>query len=240
MAHTLPYPSPIRTGLVGFPTYGSSLSKVLFRHPPSQLPTLNIRKLHRLYNTHLQPSCINRRRMHMQWPAFICFSSYEGYPLIIPCHDDLLSFLRWNMIWLVEIYSVWLIYSMNQKRNKYLETDKDGFIRVYPSLHETKEKGKLRLLTKLLIRLKKWHWMAIDYAWSTSTHPITMDNLNREIKAVIALIDAAIRKIKLPPEELKRAKSKLAELLKQRGSSEWSYVISKKCAFSGTLIQNKP
>jgi len=46
---------------------------------------------------------------------------------------------------------------MNQKRNKYLETDKDGFIRVYPSLHETKEKGKLRLLTKLLIRLKKWH-----------------------------------------------------------------------------------
>jgi hypothetical protein len=29
-----------------------------------------------------------------------------GYPLIIPCHDDLLSFLRWNMIWLVEIHSV--------------------------------------------------------------------------------------------------------------------------------------
>jgi hypothetical protein len=47
-----------------------------------------------------------------------------------------------------------------------------------------------------------------------------MDTLSREIKTVIALIDAAIRKIKLPPEELKRAKSKLAELLKQRGSSE--------------------
>jgi|GEM_PF-3420609 len=51
-------------------------------------------------------------------------------------------------------------------------------------------------------------------------YPMTMDTLNREIKAVIALIDAAIRKIKLPPEELKRAKSKLAELLKQRGASE--------------------
>jgi hypothetical protein len=47
-----------------------------------------------------------------------------------------------------------------------------------------------------------------------------MDTLNREIKAAIALIDAAIRKIKLPPEELKRAKSKLVEILKQRGSSE--------------------
>jgi hypothetical protein len=47
-----------------------------------------------------------------------------------------------------------------------------------------------------------------------------MDNLNRELKAAIALIDAAIRKIKMPPEELKRAKSKLAELLKRRGSSE--------------------
>jgi len=102
---TVPQPHKNRTGR--FPDIRLSLSKVLFRHPPSQLPTLNIRKLHRLYNTHLQPSCINRRRMHMQWPAFICFSSYEGYPLIIPCHDDLLSFLRWNMIWLVEIYSVW-------------------------------------------------------------------------------------------------------------------------------------
>ena len=51
-------------------------------------------------------------------------------------------------------------------------------------------------------------------------YPMTMDTLNREIKTVIALIDAAIRKIKLPPEELKRAKSKLAEILKQRGSSE--------------------
>ena len=44
---------------------------------------------------------------------------------------------------------------MKQKRKKYLETDKDGFIRVYPSLHGTKEKGKLRLLIRLLKRLKK-------------------------------------------------------------------------------------
>ena len=49
---------------------------------------------------------------------------------------------------------------------------------------------------------------------------IHMDTLNNELKAVIALIDAAIRKIKIPPEELKRAKSKLVELLKKRGSSE--------------------
>jgi hypothetical protein len=49
---------------------------------------------------------------------------------------------------------------------------------------------------------------------------MSADILNRELKAAIALIDAAIRKIKLPPEELKRAKSKLAELLKQRGSPE--------------------
>jgi hypothetical protein len=47
---------------------------------------------------------------------------------------------------------------------------------------------------------------------------MTMDTLSREIKEAIALIDAAIRKIKMPPEELKRAKSKLAEVLKKRGS----------------------
>jgi hypothetical protein len=47
---------------------------------------------------------------------------------------------------------------------------------------------------------------------------MSMDTLSREIKEAIALIDAAIRKIKMPPEELKRAKSKLAEVLKKRGS----------------------
>jgi hypothetical protein len=38
----------------------------------------------------------------------------------------------------------------------------------------------------------------------------------REITEAIALIDAAIRKIKMPPEELKRAKNKLVEFLKKR------------------------
>ena len=47
--------------------------------------------------------------------------------------------------------------SMKQKRKKYFETDKDGFIRAYPSLHETKEKGRLQLLIRLLKRLKKGH-----------------------------------------------------------------------------------
>lgn len=66
-----------------------------------------------------------------------------------------------------------------------------------------------------------------------------MDNLNRELKAAIALIDAAIRKIKMPPEELKRAKSKLAELLKKRGSSEWSFFIEEMFSFSGTTMMYK-
>ena len=44
-----------------------------------------------------------------------------------------------------------------------------------------------------------------------------MNILSREVREAIALIDAAIRKIKMPPEELKRAKSKLAELLKKIG-----------------------
>ena len=34
----LPDPSSIRTGLVGFTTYGSSLSKVAINNPPSQRP----------------------------------------------------------------------------------------------------------------------------------------------------------------------------------------------------------
>jgi hypothetical protein len=46
--------------------------------------------------------------------------------------------------------------SMKHK-NKSLEADKEGFIRTYPSIHEQKEKGKLRQLIKLLKRLKKGH-----------------------------------------------------------------------------------
>jgi hypothetical protein len=44
-----------------------------------------------------------------------------------------------------------------------------------------------------------------------------MDLAHKEIKEAIALLESAIRKIKLPPEELKRAKSKLVEYLKKKG-----------------------
>jgi hypothetical protein len=44
-----------------------------------------------------------------------------------------------------------------KQRNKYFESDKEGYIRTYPSIHETKEKGTLRQLIKLLKRLKKGH-----------------------------------------------------------------------------------
>jgi hypothetical protein len=44
-----------------------------------------------------------------------------------------------------------------------------------------------------------------------------MDMANKEIREAIALLDSAIRKIKVPPEELKRAKSKLMEYLKKKG-----------------------
>jgi hypothetical protein len=57
-------PSPIRTLLVSFPTHGSSLSKAAFQQPG--FTASNVWQLRRLYNTHLQPSCVNRRRMHMQ------------------------------------------------------------------------------------------------------------------------------------------------------------------------------
>ena len=46
--------------------------------------------------------------------------------------------------------------SMKHK-NKYFEADREGYIRTYPSIHETKEKGKLSLLMKLLKRLKEVH-----------------------------------------------------------------------------------
>jgi hypothetical protein len=47
---------------------------------------------------------------------------------------------------------------MEQKTKKYFESDKEGYIRTYPSIHETKETGKFRQLIKLLKRLK----MCID------------------------------------------------------------------------------
>ena len=70
-------PSPIRTVLVSFPTHGSSLSKAAFQQPG--FTTSNMWSLFSLYNTHSQPSCVIRRKMHIQWrPVFICFSSFEG------------------------------------------------------------------------------------------------------------------------------------------------------------------
>jgi hypothetical protein len=42
-----------------------------------------------------------------------------------------------------------------------------------------------------------------------------VDIANKELKTVIALLDSAIRKIKIPPDELKRAKSKLVEYMKK-------------------------
>jgi hypothetical protein len=43
------------------------------------------------------------------------------------------------------------------KRKKSIEVTKDGWIIVYPSLHEQKEKGTLRRILKRLIHLKKGH-----------------------------------------------------------------------------------
>jgi len=44
-----------------------------------------------------------------------------------------------------------------------------------------------------------------------------MDAANKELKAVLALLDMAIRKIKFPPDELKRAKAKLVEYMQKHG-----------------------
>ncbi len=46
--------------------------------------------------------------------------------------------------------------SMKHK-NKYFESDQESYIRIYPSIHETKEKSKLRQFIKFLRRLKKGH-----------------------------------------------------------------------------------
>ena len=43
-------------------------------------------------------------------------------------------------------------------KNKYVEADREGFIRVYPSIREPKETvGIFTQLIKLLKRLKKGH-----------------------------------------------------------------------------------
>jgi hypothetical protein len=44
-----------------------------------------------------------------------------------------------------------------------------------------------------------------------------MDMAHKEIREAIALLEVAIRKIKVPPDELKRAKAKLSEYLKKKG-----------------------
>jgi hypothetical protein len=36
-------------------------------------------------------------------------------------------------------------------KNKYFESDQEGYIRTYPSIHETKEKGKLRIPLKVVL-----------------------------------------------------------------------------------------
>ena len=46
---------------------------------------------------------------------------------------------------------------MGTKRKKSYEASREGWITVYPSLHENKEKGKLRRIIKRLIQLRKGH-----------------------------------------------------------------------------------
>ncbi|HTZ17065.1 MAG TPA: hypothetical protein VMB78_01365 [Dissulfurispiraceae bacterium] len=46
---------------------------------------------------------------------------------------------------------------------------------------------------------------------------MSFDPSYRDIREAIALLDSAMRKMKLPPEELKRAKNKLVDYLKKKG-----------------------
>ena len=46
---------------------------------------------------------------------------------------------------------------MGIKRKKSYEVSSEGWIVVYPSLHESKGKGKLRRIFKRLIQLRKGH-----------------------------------------------------------------------------------
>jgi hypothetical protein len=50
-----------------------------------------------------------------------------------------------------------IIFIADTKPKKTYEVTKDGWITVYPSLHEQKEKGKLRRILKRLIQLRKGH-----------------------------------------------------------------------------------
>jgi hypothetical protein len=43
-----------------------------------------------------------------------------------------------------------------------------------------------------------------------------MEIAHKEIREAIALLDVAIRKLKVPPDELKRAKNKLTEYLRKK------------------------
>jgi len=115
MAHTLPVPQPHKNRTGRFPTYGSSLSKCYsgtrlhnFQHSTFGSCTDFTILIYSLL-------ALTAGENAHAWPGIHLLSSYEGYPLIIPCHDDLLSFLRWNMIWFSGDLFCWLIYSMNQK-----------------------------------------------------------------------------------------------------------------------------
>ncbi len=44
-----------------------------------------------------------------------------------------------------------------KSRRKELAVSKERMITVYPSLHETKEQGKLKRILKKLIHIKKGH-----------------------------------------------------------------------------------
>ena len=43
-------------------------------------------------------------------------------------------------------------------KSKTYEVTKEGRIVIYPSIHEVKEKGKLKQILKKLIHIKKGHW----------------------------------------------------------------------------------
>jgi hypothetical protein len=50
---------------------------------------------------------------------------------------------------------IYLMVDTTHKKN--YEVSREGFINVYRSLHENKEKGKLRRILKRLIQLRKGH-----------------------------------------------------------------------------------
>jgi len=63
-----------------------------------------------------------------------------GYPLIIPCHDDFTFILEVEYD-LVSGDPFCLINLFDESETQqYLETDKDGFIRVYPPFVKPKKR----------------------------------------------------------------------------------------------------